>query len=53
MKIFYFIFALFICSPVSAQYKEYNHLYEYDLDEEIPPLYRLEREYKKSYSYKI
>ena len=50
MKIFYFILALLICAPTYAQYKEYNHLYEYNLDEEIPPLYRLEREYKKSYS---
>ena len=50
MKIFYLIFALLISLPAQAQLQEYNHLFEVDLDETIPSLYDLEREYKKETS---
>lgn len=50
MKIFYLILALLIVTPAQAQLKEYDHFFEVDLDEDIPPLYELEKEYTKETS---
>ncbi len=47
MRIFYLILALFISMPAEALYQEYNDMYKVDLDEEIPSLMYLNREYKK------
>jgi len=50
MRFLYFILALIISLPAQAQYKEFDQWYEVDLDEEIPPLYKLRNEYEKENS---
>ena len=52
MRIFVFFCLLFMLIPANAdaQLKEFEHLYDVDLDEEIPPLWRLKKEYDKATS---
>ena len=47
-----FMLLLFLClaSPAQAQLKEFAHLYDIDLNEEIPLVWRLQKEYKKETS---
>ncbi|MBQ7633056.1 MAG: hypothetical protein IJS88_02965 [Alphaproteobacteria bacterium] len=50
MKFFYLVLTLLISLPVQAQLNQYNKLHTVDLDEEIPPLQPLQREYDKATS---
>lgn len=47
MRLFIFISLLFLAFPCQAQIKEYQHLYDINPDEEIPMLWRLQKEYRK------
>ena len=47
MRLFIFISLLFLAFPCQAQIKEYQHLYDINPDEEIPMLWRLQKEVHK------
>lgn len=49
-KCFIFIICLLAALPANAQLKEYSKLYNVDLDEEIPQVWRLKKEFEKETS---
>lgn len=50
MRLFLFFFILLLSAQSQAQLKEFEHTYDVDLNEEIPMLWRLQKEYRKSRS---
>ena len=50
MRLLVFIYLLLLTIPCQAQIKEYKHLYDINPDEEIPMLWRLQKEYRKFHS---
>lgn len=50
MRILAFLFFLCASMPAWAQLKEFEHIYDIDLDEDIPLVWRLQKEYEKENS---
>lgn len=50
MRLFSFILALIISLPAQARLQEFDDIYKVDLQEQIPSLARLEKEYKRFHS---
>ena len=52
MRIFLFLCLLYVMIPtkVNAQLKEFEHIYDIDMDEDIPLIWRLQKEYNKENS---
>ncbi len=50
MKLALFIILLILATPCQAQIKEFEHIYDINMDEEIPLIWRLKEEYRKNTS---
>ena len=50
MRFIVFLLTFLFSLPCLAQLKEYAHLYDVDADEQIPLVWRLEKEYSKEHA---
>ena len=49
-RLIYIVLMFLWIAPCHAQLKEYSHLYDIDLDEDIPLVWRIRKEYRKATS---